>query len=75
MGWDLCPWEGIRGKETLHGQIPPWEVSRLSHRLGALVLGSYTGEINLLGWLEDTGTNRKAVGSLDSIHEESAYAG
>lgn len=57
------------------GRYPPWEVRKLSHRLGALVLGSYTGETSLLGWLEDTGTNGRVVGSLDSIHEESAHAG
>ena len=31
---------------------PPWGVSSESHRLGAPVLGFYTGAMNPLGWLE-----------------------
>lgn len=31
---------------------PRWGVSSESHRLGAPVLGFYTGEMNPLGWLE-----------------------
>lgn len=75
MSWDLHPWEGIRGKKDFTWAIPALKSSRLSHRLRPLVLGTSTGETSLLGWLEDTETNQRAVGSLDSIHEESAHAG
>lgn len=38
-------------REYMGGDLP-WGVSDLSHRLGAPVLGSYTGEMSLLGLLE-----------------------
>ena len=35
------------------GRDLPWGVSGESHRLGALVLGSYTGKMSPLGWSKD----------------------
>ena len=45
---------------------PPWVVHSESSRFDAPVLGSYMGETSHLAGWKMAGTNRWAVGSLDS---------
>lgn len=49
---------------------PPWGVSRLNHRLGEPVLGSYMEEISTLNWLEYCWDWKKGWRSLNPTHEK-----
>ena len=71
MSQDLCPLGGDseeKGDYTAGHQ--PWGVSGLSQILDAPVLGSYTGKTSTLGRLENSKTNRRALGSLDLTCKE-----
>ena len=57
-------------KEDFKVRDPPWGVNGLNYILGTLVLGSNTEKISSLDCLEDSVTNRRAVGSLASTSVE-----
>lgn len=55
------------------GEHTPKGVSSSSHGLDVLALGSSMGNTSPPSW-KISGTNRVAVGSLDSTHEEGVLA-
>lgn len=57
------------------GKDAPWGVSSFSHRLGAPVLGSYTGRQAPLADLRTAETNRRAKRILDSTYVECPHTG
>lgn len=60
-------------EEEFMGRDPPWEVSNESRRLGVSSPG-ILHRTSPFDWLWRTmGTNRRAVGSLDSASEECVH--
>ena len=57
---------GSAEKGDYTGGHPPWGVNGEGSRFDAPVLGSYMGETSPLPGWKMAGTNRRAVGSLDS---------
>lgn len=63
---------GSEEKGGYMGRHPPWGVSKSSYILDTPVLKSDKGrQPPLAGW-RVSGTNRRPVGSLNSVHEEYA---
>ena len=71
---DICLWEGTQRKGE-NTQVTPALERGVRDKDGAPVLGSYMGEMSPLTGSRTRETNRRAVGSLDSTHEECAQAG
>lgn len=59
-------------EEEFMGRDPPWEVSNRSRRLGVQSWDPAQEQAPLTGW-RTMGTNRRAVGSLDSASEECVH--